>query len=444
MDVLPIRPTDAALSAPALLTPTDKPNFAGLDALRCFAALGVVLLHSCVPYLRYPMPGLSWSVSDSPHTAIDILFWSIELFIMPLFLVLAGFFAWQTLQRRGPKVLFRGRARRLLVPLLFGAIVILPLDLYCWVGSWVAEGIVSPVKLKSLKLDHPLGEHLWGLSHLWFLQYLFLYITCLALFAMAAKRYPWIKEYQPGLRTSLGLTLAAATVILCIEPQVVWGFQHSFFPVPAKWLYSGLFFTLGLILAIHDPKLHWVSQQSTRLIGPALITSFIALLLGRWQLAQWESISAQSQHAGVSLAGVFLATMTATGALLATLSLIGISVKKISTIPTSIRYLAAASFWIYIVHHPILGLTHLDLKLLLPEASPLLKISLSFATACCLSVLTYEGLVRRSKLGQLLGFQWNLPTHRGADSEAEPILSLNHAETKASQTAAAMEPRRAA
>ena len=234
MDVLPIRPTDAALSAPALLTPTDKPNFAGLDALRCFAALGVVLLHSCVPYLRYPMPGLSWSVSDSPHTAIDILFWSIELFIMPLFLVLAGFFAWQTLQRRGPKVLFRGRARRLLVPLLFGAIVILPLDLYCWVGSWVAEGIVSPVKLKSLKLDHPLGEHLWGLSHLWFLQYLFLYITCLALFAMAAKRYPWIKEYQPGLRTSLGLTLAAATVILCIEPQVVWGFQHSFFPSPSQ------------------------------------------------------------------------------------------------------------------------------------------------------------------------------------------------------------------
>ncbi len=444
MDVLPIRPADAALSAPALPAPNDKPNFAGLDALRCLAALGVVLLHSCVPYLRYPMPGLSWSVSDTPNAAIDFLFWSIELFIMPLFLVLAGFFAWQTLQRRGPQVLFRSRARRLLIPLLFGAIVILPLGLYCWVGSWVAEGIVSPVKLKSLKLDPRLGEHLWGLGHLWFLQYLFLYIACLTIFAMVAKRYSWIKEYQPSLKTSLGLTAVAATLILCIEPQVVWGFQHSFFPVPAKWLYSGVFFTLGLMLAIHDPKLHWVSQQSTRLIAPALITSFIALLLGRWQLAQWESVSAESQQAGVSLAGALLATMTATGALLGTLSLIGISVKKISTIPTSIRYLAAASFWIYIVHHPILGLTHLDLKLLLPEASPLLKMTLSFATACCLSVLTYEGLVRRSQLGQLLGFQWNLPTHRGADSEAEPILSLNHADTKPSQTEPFVEPRRAA
>ncbi|MGB1817903.1 MAG: acyltransferase family protein, partial [Rubripirellula sp.] len=177
MDVIPMHADAASRPASTSPAPEEKNNFAGLDALRCFAALGVVLLHSCVPYLRYPMPGLTWSVMDTPNTAIDFLFWSIELFIMPLFLVLAGFFAWQTLRRRGPSTLIRSRARRLLIPLLFGALVILPLDLYCWVGSWVVEGIVSPVKLKSLKIDHPIGQNLWGLSHLWFLQYLFLYIA---------------------------------------------------------------------------------------------------------------------------------------------------------------------------------------------------------------------------------------------------------------------------
>ncbi len=439
-----MRSTEAPLPASPFRGSTDKPNFAGLDALRCFAALGVVLLHSCVPYLRYPMPGLTWSVMDTPNTAIDFLFWSIELFIMPLFLVLAGFFAWQTLQRRGPNSLIRGRARRLLIPLLFGAVVILPLDLYCWVGSWVAEGIISPVKLKSLKLDHPIGQNLWGLSHLWFLQYLFLYVACLATFAVAVKRYPWMKEFQPSLKTSLGLTVVAATLILCVEPQVVWGFQHSFLPVPSKWLYSGIFFILGLMLAIHDPKLTWVKSYAPRLAAPALITCLIALLLGRWQLDQWISMPAETRQAGFSVAGILLAAMTAGSALLTTLSLIGLSLKLIPAVPNSVRYLAAASFWIYIVHHPILGLTHLDLKLLLPQVSPVIKMTLSFATACCLSLLTYEAVVRTTRFGQLLGFQWKPATDDREMKQDQPIPSISSTDSPQPIAQPAADRRRAA
>ena len=36
--------------------------------------------------------------------------------------------------------------------------------------------------------------------------------------------------------------------------------------------------------------------------------------------------------------------------------------------------LAAASFWIYLVHHPILGIIHIDLKWLLPDANPVLEV----------------------------------------------------------------------
>ena len=438
MDVLPIRPVSG--TAPA---ETGKPNFAGLDALRSLAALGVVLLHSCVPYLRNPMPGLSWSVHDTPHTAIDILFWWIELFIMPLFLVLAGFFAWQTLQRRGPKTLFKNRARRLLIPLLFGVIVILPLDLYCWVGSWVAEGIVAPVKLRSLKFDDGVSQNLWGLSHLWFLQYLFLYVAGLAIFAVVRQRYPSIKRFQPSLKASIGLTLVAATCILCFDPQVVWGFQHSFLPVPAKWLYSGVFFALGLMLAIHDGKLHWLSKHATRMLAPAAISCIAALLLGRWQLHQWEISPSRLNQAGPEMATVLLATLTASSAILTTLSTIGLAVKSIDRIPKAISYLAAASFWIYIVHHPILGLTQLDLKLLFPGISPLLKVTLCFATACCLSLLTYESLVRTTAFGRLLGFQWNWTKPTVDDSEVQvyPVRTVAPTEhTGDSQTA----PRRAA
>ena len=153
---------------------------AGLDAVRAAAAFGVVLLHCCVPYMRPQVPGLVWSVRDTPSWLAGQCFWTIELFIMPLFLVLAGCFAWQTLHRSGPGRLVRTRSRRLLIPLLFGVVVILPLDLYAWLLGWVSEGLIPAQKLRSLKFDSGIDRDLWGLSHLWFIQYLFLYVLALA------------------------------------------------------------------------------------------------------------------------------------------------------------------------------------------------------------------------------------------------------------------------
>ena len=198
------------------------------------------------------------------------------------------------------------------------------------------------------------------------------------------------------------------------------------------------------MLAIHDPKLLWVKSYAPRLAAPALITCMLALLLGRWQLEQWVSAPTETRQSAFSLAGILLAALTAGSALLTTLSLIGLSLKLIPTVPNSVRYLAAASFWIYIVHHPILGLTHLDLKLLLPQFSPIVKMTLSFATACCLSLLTYEAVVRTTRLGQLLGFQWKPATDDREMKQEQPILSISSAESPQPVAQPAAASRRAA
>ncbi len=173
-------------------------NFAGFDAIRALAALGVLLLHACVPYLQHPMRGLAWPVRDSSSAAVDVLFWGIELFIMPVFLVMAGILAWRSLHRHGPGKLVKTRARRLLIPLAFGMLVILPLDLYAWVLGWVGEGLVPAVKLKSLKFDNGIDRDLWGLSHLWFLQYLFLYVAVLSGAIYLAGRSVHIRRLMPA------------------------------------------------------------------------------------------------------------------------------------------------------------------------------------------------------------------------------------------------------
>ncbi len=374
-------------------------KFAGFDAIRAFAALGVVLLHACVPYLQHPMPGLTWPVRDTASTAVDVLFWGIEIF-MPLFLVMAGIFAWRTLDHRGPATVVKSRARRLLIPLLFGMIVVLPLDLYAWILGWVSEGLVAPIKLKSMKIDGELGQHLWGLGHLWFLQYLFLYVVCLAGVVWVAAKRPGLHRWLPSNRSAGVLLLSIGTITLIIRPEVVWGFQHAFFPLASKWIYSGTFFIGGVLIARSDPNLLWLRGSASRLAMPAILFAAFSIAIGRWHLAGGDN----------QTANVLLAAITTTSAWLVTLWIIAVATQRVKRIPLAIQYLAAASFWVYVIHHPFLGLIHTDLKWLLPSAMPAAKAFLSFAACVGFCLLVYEGLVRKSRLGRWLGFGWKIPT----------------------------------
>ncbi len=415
MNVLPLRTEDPLLP---------KTNFAGLDALRASAALGVVLLHSCVPYLSHPMPGLAWPVRDTTSPIVDVGFWSIELFIMPLFLLLAGFLAWRTIQRRGPVTLVKSRARRLLAPLLFGIVVILPLDLYSWVLGWVAEGLVPPVKLRSLKFDGGVDRDLWGLSHLWFLQYLFLYVVMVALAASARTRFAVLRRVRPGPLAVTLFVLVTGSATLYLRPEVVWGFQHSFLPVPSKWVYSGLFFVFGAMLAAHDGQFLWLKTNVSRLIAPTIMLSTTAVVLGRWHLAQGDQ----------QLADMTLAALTCSSALLVSITLLGIAVKRIDRVPRLVSYLAAGSFWVYIVHHPILGLVHLDLKWMLPGISPIAKTLVAFIVTSGVCLLTYEGFARRTALGRWLGFSMEFSSSGNETGDAISVGDPRSRESAAGQS----------
>ena len=393
MDVLPLQPNRR---------PPQK--LVGLDWVRAAAALGVVFLHACVPYARQPMPGLAWPVRDGSSEIVNWLFWSVELFIMPLFLFIAGFLAFGGLKRRSGAEFLRHRARRLLVPLLFGILVILPLDLHIWVLGWVVEDRVPLAKLRSFKFDGVIDQDLWGTSHLWFLQYLFTYLCLLVLAESLPKAFSNLRPPRWSLRTWTVLLAGLGSLVLFFEPEVVWGFQHSYWPVPSKWTYSGLFFVMGVMFAHHDGQLDWLKSIAPRLWLPGLCAGVGAMVLGRWHLAGGDN----------QIATLTLAVATCGGATLLSCAMIGTAVGRLTSLPVSVQYLAAASFWIYIVHHPLVALVHVDLKVLLrgwESATWItgLKVIVSFSLATGLAVLTYEGFVRKTRLGRWLGFQWSPP-----------------------------------
>jgi peptidoglycan/LPS O-acetylase OafA/YrhL len=69
----------------------------------------------------------------------------------------------------------------------------------------------------------------------------------------------------------------------------------------------------------------------------------------------------------------------------------------------TLSYLAAASFWIYLIHHPIVGLAHVTLSTSLGDSlSAPSKCLLAFTAGVTVSLLSFELLGRRAPLARLL------------------------------------------
>ncbi|MEM1226254.1 MAG: acyltransferase [Planctomycetota bacterium] len=396
----------------ATITPNSKSTLpasfiAGWDSVRGWSAVAVVVLHACVPYSRFGMPGLAWPTRDvepasTSSLIISAVMWSIELIIMPIFLVMAGYLAMVSMQSGGGWPTIRRRLRRLGSPLVLGGVLVLPLDLYVWLGGWLADGIVSPVKLRSLKFDSGIDDHLWGLSHLWFLPYLMSYITVLGCWTRYATR-PSVLQCN---KLFLSMLFVFACSILVVRPEVVWGFQHAWEPVLSKWLYSGLFFWLGAAIASSKPVLDSMARASQRFAVVGIMFLIAAVNLGMHQVAiaaaDVDSISLTTGHWHLvpDRAPTWtLAFLTAATAFILTLSLLAAASRWSGTASSPTRSLARASMAIYLLHHPVVGLAQVALKHGAPGIPAILKVLLAASAGVLVPLgihLVWNGSLRRS------------------------------------------------
>lgn len=361
----------------------------GLDVLRAVATVLVVMLHAGVPYTVAPMPGLTWPVRHtSISPVVDVLFWGIEGAIMPLFFLLSGYGAAQSLAHRAHDFLST-RWRRLGWPLLAAATVILPVELYIWLIGWAADGQIPWQKLRSLKLDR-FHEDLWGLSHLWYLEYLLIYSAAL----WAGNRYLDVKawsqrfdRWRPWLPSRIVGLIAAGAVTLWFAPEVVVGFQHGFLPFPLKFAYSGLFFGAG-VLEFHRP-------MSNRLTTTATIPAAVCLLIGLMPLIH-------RQVAGPLFGSERLTLVIglAAYAVLVTQASWQVSATSQIAIVPAMSYLVRASFWVYLVHHPLVAIWQIGLRT--SGWSALSQFALVTLGTLAVSLVSYEWLVRRTWLADLL------------------------------------------
>ncbi len=96
-----------------------------LDALRAAAMLLGLVLHAALAYSSLPWPVTD--VESSSSRPFDVIYFVIHGFRMPLFFLLSGFFTWMLLEQRGLRGFVPHRLRRIVLPLLVGAVTIVPL-----------------------------------------------------------------------------------------------------------------------------------------------------------------------------------------------------------------------------------------------------------------------------------------------------------------------------
>ncbi len=389
--------------------------------LRGFAATGVVILHACAAYLTVPMPGLTWAIQDRPCAGLNTLFWSIELFIMPLFLMMAGFFVLPLIQKHQVFGFLRHRGKRLLLPLIVFSVILLPLVFYTWMLGWLIEDRVTVAEVKRLKFVAGQDEHLWGLSHLWFLQYLFLYcVVFAAAYSFWPRRWRSATLREKLRRPSLVALAAISLAVLAVAPEVVFGFQHAFYPVPSKWLYSGCFFAGGIWLSVYDPQLRQVNRLCFRLLFVGGLAACVSLFAMRQALIE----------SGFPLAMGLMLLATVVAAWSISLGLHGLAHRLPQRVPMAVQSFATASFWVYLVHHPLVGLSHISVKQLAPSAPAWVKLLVVTTITIAVCLASFHVFVRRTWLGLLLGVPQSpgnasaVATPRASDQQPEGVPRL--------------------
>ncbi len=361
-----------------------------LDWVR-IGAFGLLVLYHVGMYY------VSWEFHiKSSHTsnAIEPLMRLSNPWRMDLLFLVSGAATSFMLLREGASVwLLRLRARRLLIPLLFGMLVIVPpqawlevMQKYQYAGSY---GDFMVLYLTGFKgFCNAAGKCLvlptW--NHLWFLPYLFLYT---ALLWLGLRRWPGLLE-RLGVRLGSAMrgpgllmwpTLYLVLTLLLLRknfPQnySVWGdwFSHS------QYL---AMFVLGAVLA-RRPEI-WQQMARQRWMALALaLAAWLTLVTAPWLAREWQwpmrsigpwAYSVQQWCAIVAVLGFARLCLNRDG--------------------PARRYLTQAVFPVYVLHQTlILLLAHNFAPLAL---NPVLEGSLLVILTLALSLSGFE-IIRRVKV----------------------------------------------
>ncbi|WP_158266624.1 acyltransferase family protein [Allosphingosinicella deserti] len=386
----------------AHLSPGTTPErLHALDGVRAGALLLGVLFHASLSFLP---GGQIWVVRDAPSDALGMFSFVAHIFRMAAFFLIAGYFGRMLLARRGPGGFVRNRLVRVALPLLvFWPIVLAGIvATFVWGAATMAGGSLPPGPPPP-----PPTLATFPLTHLWFLYVLLLFYTAaLAIRALASlvdrpgrfrggiDRGMRALSATPAAPLFLAAPLAAA---LAVRPDWhAWGGiptpDTGFLPNMAALAGYGTAFAFGWLLHRQTGLLEQIRRWWAVQLAAAILLSIAC-----W--VQLASVPASAPMPAGSTRTLF-ACLYALAVWTWTLGLTGAALRFLTRERPGVRYLADASYWIYLMHLPVVMALQVAIY---PVAAPgLAKWALVCLGAFLILVASYHLLVRHSWLGRWL------------------------------------------
>ncbi|MFC3079599.1 acyltransferase family protein [Phenylobacterium terrae] len=392
-----------------------------LDAVRGFALTLGVFFHATMSYL--PGPPI-WPIQDAdPSPAMGATFFVLHIFRMSLFFLIAGFFGRMLLHRRGTAGFVRDRLRRIGIPLVgfwpISIASIVAVSVFAWVSTH--PGVAPP----PTPTAPPVGPGVFfPLTHLWFL-YVLLWLYALALLVRAPiAALDRDGRFRRGVdacvthlvRNPLGVIVLAAPFLAALWFAPAWMMWFGIPPADTNLVVNpqalaafGTAFGFGWLLQRQVDLLQVIARRWALHLAAALALTVACLWIAGPQPILKPAARTAETYAFAVCYGLAIWTWS--------FALLGLALTFLSGHSPARRYLADASYWIYLVHLPLVMFFQALADLI---AWPWwVEYPLILVAAFPIMLGSYELFVRYSWIGAILNGR-RFP--RPARSPAKPAL----------------------
>ena len=369
--------------------PSATTRYYDIDWLRVFATLVVFLFHAAKPFAIDP-----WHIKNARvDPTLDFMIGLIDLWMMPLLFVVSGMSIALSLGSRTGKAFVQERAKRLLIPFLFGLFFLSPIQVYIerlhyqqFNGSFLQ---FLPHAFEGLYLDYAgEGNFAWFGIHLWYLGALLIYSLFLLSLFLTLSHSTW-----QGSLTRLGTRLENPGLLLLTALPLMW--LSTLNPSGLGWRKLGMWnFPIYLALLIYGFLIIQTLKRYAVLHRYRWLTILIFLVSGL-VAAPLDGAEYGTMEFFVGQAARGLAMWSFI------LFLLGVFYPLRKTNSQSLRYTSQMVLPFYILHQPVILVV--GYFLLLPLGlPPLAKYNLLVVISLPIIVVIFEFLVRRSNLLRIL------------------------------------------
>jgi hypothetical protein len=374
-----------------------------LDAVRGGALLLGIVFHATLSFL--PIPVKIWIVQDShPSLALGVLFFTTHVFRMTTFFLIAGFFAHMSFHRRGVATFIGDRLKRIALPLAVGWPIVFGAILA--VAAW-ANIVANPGQLPGTPPPPFPNFPRFPLTHLWFLYVLLEFYAAILILRGAVALVDRSGGLRAGvdwlvrlvMRGPLGAIVMAVPVgaAFAANPKWLMWFgvptpDQSFLTNPTALIGFGCGFGFGWLLhrqieLLRNLERDWALNL---ILATLLITVSLAIVGVAPRLTPIPDDALRLTGAACYAAATWTTTF----------AVIGLALRFLSGFSPARRYIADASYWLYLIHLPIVMALQVAVSRLdLPWP---VKFAAILVVAFPLMFASYELVVRHSLIGWVL------------------------------------------